>query len=500
MYAQKSKNRNCLYRISTLGVWSIALGVGIGAASAAPDRGQAINKSTPSTRTIAPSKADLIRQIVRSGDIAGIAGAGWLPSAPADEDYRPIDPAMVELGKLLFHDKILSGNRNMACATCHNMVTDTSDGLSLPIGEGGMGLGPVRNTGFGLDAVPERVPRNAPHIFNIGAYEFDKMMHDGRIAADPDHPLGFDTPAGMDLIEGLDSVVAAQVCFPPTSGTEMAGQPGENEVADAAAAGNLPLVWAHLAKRVAANDEYFELFSKTYDDVQSPPDITFAHIANAVAAYESAIGRADNSPFDQFLRGDAGAMSMNAVQGMILFYGQAGCVDCHSGSFQTDQEFHAIAMPQIGPGKGHNQDGYDDGHDDLGLFGETGDPADMFKFRAPSLRNVALTGPYGHDGAFATLEAVVRHHLNPAESLLNYDKSQAVLPYRADLEEIDMIVMDDKNRVLGILAANELGVTELSEDQIDALLDFLNALTDTSSIDLRYAIPMRVPSGLPVFD
>ena len=501
-------HRRGLGRISTCGALAVVLCAGVASAQAAPASKQAAKKTvqkqaTPaqqSTNTPGISKIDLARQLIEAADPGDLTNSAWLPGAPSDADYRPVQGSMANLGKLLFHDKILSGNRNIACATCHNIYTDTSDGLSLPIGEGAMGLGPMRDTGYGKDAVPERVPRNAPQIFNIGAYDFDKMMHDGRIAADPNHPLGFDTPAGMDLIEGLDSVIAAQVCFPPTSGTEMAGQPGENSVANAAADGDLPLVWAILAKRVAANNEYFEMMAEVYDDVSSPQDITFAHIANAIAAFESKIARSDNAPFDQFMRGDSGAMSMNAVQGMLLFYGKANCSSCHSGPFMSNQEFHAIGMPQIGPGKGHNQPGYDDGHDDLGLYGETGNPDDMFKFRVPSLRNIALSAPYGHNGAFATLEAVVRHHLNPVESLLNYDPSQAVLPYREDLAEIDTVVMNDPARVIGILAANELGATQLSEDEISDLLDFLNALTDTAMIDLRHAIPDRVPSGLPVFD
>ncbi len=512
MNVKKNRARSGLTLLSALGV-GCAMMIS-SAAAAAPGKNQPTAKSTakPAAKPAvkgtaqkssasAPTPGDTLRQMIRALETGqSVANASWLPDAPTDADYRPVDPDQAELGKLLFHDKILSGNMNISCATCHSMVTDTSDGLSLPIGEGAMGLGPFRDTGYGEDAVHERVPRNAPHVFNIGAFEFDTMMHDGRIAADPHHPAGFDTPAGDDLIQGLDSVVAAQACFPVTSATEMAGQPGENSVADAAEAGDFQLLWAILTKRVASNDEYFKLFANAFDDVDHPMDITYAHIANAIAAYESAIGRADNSPFDRFMRGDAGAMSANAIQGMLLFYGQAGCADCHSGPFQTNQEFHAIGMPQIGPGKGHNQPGYSDGRDDLGLGAETGNPADNFKFRVPSLRNVALTGPWTHSGAYGTLEAVVRHHLNPIESMLNYDPEQAVLPYREDLAEQDFVVMNDPNRVMGILAANELGATHLTDEEFDALMDFLHALTDPSSIDLRHAIPMSVPSGLPVFD
>ena len=90
-------------------------------------------------------------------------------------------PAKVELGKFLFFDKEFGGNRNISCATCHHPMAATGDGLSLPVGEGGAGLGMTRDTGTGEDQIHERVPRNAPHIFNLGAREFTRMFHDGRV-------------------------------------------------------------------------------------------------------------------------------------------------------------------------------------------------------------------------------------------------------------------------------------------------------------------------------
>lgn len=448
------------------------------------------------------SNTELLRRVARSMERTRTdnrVGVN-LPDPVTDADYRPLDAAQVELGKLLYHDKILSGNMNTSCATCHHVFTDTSDGLSLPVGEGGMGLGPGRDTGFGADEIHERVPRNAPHIFNLGAYEFTVLMHDGRIAEDPTQPSGFKTPASFLFLDGIDSAVAAQACFPVTSDTEMAGQFFENDVAKATAQGNLPLVWAILAKRVASIPEYAQMFIDVYDDVNQPRDVGYHHIANAIGAFESDIGRSDNSPFDRYLRGDTGAMSLNAIDGMNIFYGKASCVDCHSGKFQTNHSFAAIAMPQIGPGKGHNQPGFGGGYDDFGLAFESGQLEDFFKFRVPSLRNVALTAPYGHAGAYATLEAIVRHHLDPVNSLLNYDQSQAVLPYNATLSLEDFIVMNDPARVAGIAAANELAPVNLTETEFDHLMEFLHALTDTDSIDMRSQIPMSVPSGLPVFD
>jgi cytochrome c peroxidase len=423
-----------------------------------------------------------------------------IPGAVGDNDYHNVGQAgdaKFELGKRLFFDKELSGNRNISCATCHHSLTGTGDGLSLPIGEGARGLGVTRDTGDGADAVHERVPRNAPPVFNLGAKEFVRMFHDGRVEVSPAHPSGFNTPAGDDLPLGLETVLAAQAMFPVTSGTEMAGQAGENSVADAAAMGNLAGpggVWEQLAQRLQAIPEYVDRFTAAFPDVSQASDITYVHAANAIAAFEAIAWRADNSPFDRYLRGDVHAMSKNAREGMKLFYGKGGCANCHSGPFQTDHQFHAIAMPQIGPGKG---DG-DDGHDDLGRERETQNPADRYRFRTPTLRNVALTGPWGHDGAFNSLEGVVRHHLNTVESLENYDTTQAVLPSRADLDALDFIAHSDPARRLDIADANELAPVDLSDRDVGYLMDFLHALTDPDSTDLRGDVPKSVPSDLPL--
>lgn len=424
------------------------------------------------------------------------------PRAVTDADFhndgRP-DRAQVALGRLLFFDKILSGNRNISCATCHHPLAGSGDGLALPVGEGGRGLGITRDTGAGADAVHERVPRNAPPLFNLGAREFAVFFHDGRLAVDPSQPSGFFNPAGDDLPLGLNNILAAQAMFPVTSAAEMAGQPGENAVADAAAAGDLAGpqgVWAQLADRLRDNPEYAARFQRAFDDVQSPQDITYAHAANAIAAFEAVAFRADNSPFDRHLRGDAAAMSERALQGMQLFYGEAGCGACHAGPFQTDHGFAAIAMPQIGPGKG---DGFM-GHDDFGRERVTADLQDRYRFRVPTLRNAALTGPWGHDGAFDTLAAVLDHHLDPLVSLQKFEPTDAALPPRDDLDVIDGLVHAHWPTRQAIADASEIAAVRLDDEQRASLLAFLQALTDPASIDQRRHVPAAVPSGLPVFD
>ena len=422
-----------------------------------------------------------------------------LPSKVTRYDFYNdgrISKKKAELGKNLFFDKVLSGNGNISCATCHHSLTDTGDGLSLPIGEGGNGLGVIRDTGVDADAVHERVPRNAPPVFNLGARSFSVLFHDGRVEVDPSFPSGVKTPAGFDLPAILDNPLAAQAMFPVTSGTEMAGQAGENPIADAADAGNLAGeggVWEQLADRLKTIPEYVTMFNAVYGI--DAGEITYAHAANAIAAFEAKAWRADKSPFDQYLRGNTTAMSGTALRGMRLFYGKANCASCHSGKFQTDSNYYSVAMPQIGAGKGHDFDK----HGDFGREGVTGNPADRYKFRTPTLRNVALTAPYGHSGAFDTLKDVVIHHLDTTASITNYDCANTpVMPSRGDLDALDCIVQDSPSRVAAIAASSEVAPVALTKREIRYLVDFLNALTDPSSIDLRADVPRTVPSGLPL--
>ncbi|WP_089945477.1 cytochrome-c peroxidase [Candidatus Entotheonella palauensis] len=226
-------------------------------------------------------------------------------AAPWPEPVRNSDfynnghpnPDKVQLGKLLFFDKILSGNRNISCATCHHPLAATGDGLSLSLGEGSLGLGVTRDPLDVFEGVKERVPRNAPPLFNLGAREFTQLFHDGRVEVDPDQPSGFRTPAGDDLPEGLENVLAAQAMFPVTSATEMAGQPDENSIADAAAMDDLagPTgVWAQLAERLRAIPEYVILFKAAFHDITEARHVSYVHAANAIAAFIASAWRADN--------------------------------------------------------------------------------------------------------------------------------------------------------------------------------------------------------------
>ena len=206
------------------------------------------------------------------------------------------EPIQVALGKLLFFDKELSGNRDIACATCHHPTTGSSDDLSLSIGVGGAGLGDTRTLGAGK----EFIPRNAPDIFNRGAPEWVTMFWDGRVAT----TTYGGTPAGGDLPGILaESPLAAQAMFPVTSRAEMRGDSGDldtfgvaNELAtidDADVVG----MWLALSDRLRAIPEYVTLFTLAFDDVDDAADIGFEHAALAISAFEIHAFSFTNSPF-----------------------------------------------------------------------------------------------------------------------------------------------------------------------------------------------------------
>lgn len=415
---------------------------------------------------------------------ASAATAGPLPDPVSDEDYRPVNMAEARLGQLLFYDPILSGNRNVACATCHHPVFGTGDGLSLGIGDGGIGLGPKRVVD--PDNLPEqRIPRNAPALFNLGAHEFTVMFHDGRIAVDPERTGGLRTPMGAEMTEGFASLLSAQTMFPVLSADEMAGHASENDISKAVRQGLITGdggAWHLLSKRVADIPAYADAFIDTYPDISTPDDIQFTDISNAIAVFMEAEWRSDQSPFDAVLRGES-ALSDAASKGMALFYGEAGCSTCHAGPFQTDHAFHAMGTPQIGPGKAAK---FENHARDDGRLRVTGRTEDQFAFRTPSLRNVTLTAPYGHAGAHADLEAFVAYHTQPA---MRYDPSAAVLPQM----EVDDLVFDNAS-----LQGLRTYAPELSEADLDALVTFLQALTDPTALSTGLGVPQTVPSGLPV--
>lgn len=412
--------------------------------------------------------------------------------------HARVNVSKFKLGQSLFFDKIISGNKNISCATCHHPLTGSTDWLSLGVGEGGRGLAITRSLGKGKNKIHERVPRNAPHLFNLSDHYTTVLFHDGRVERNDKYPSGVKSPAGMDLPEGLDSVLAAQALFPPTSNTEMAGQGSENQIAINTTAGRIfgeNSVWSVITERVANNKKYAEMFVKSFKDVRSASDIKEVHIANALAHYESKAFFTMNSPFDKFSRGQKDAMSESAKKGYELFKGKANCISCHSGQNFTDNKFYSIALPQIGQGKGHGKHG----EEDFGREGVTGDRKDRYKFRVPGLRNIALTAPYGHNGAYSSLKDIVKHHLDPKGMMTSYSISKSRMRKRSDLSAHDQRALTPEIKH-EILASKDIEQITLSRNEINQLLDFLNALTDEKFLDASNLIPRKVFSGLPIYE
>ena len=411
-----------------------------------------------------------------------------------DADYHSFSMQRAKIGQLLFYDKILSGNRNISCGTCHHHRFGGTDGLSLGIGEGGVGVGPDRHPGSGESRIRKRVPRNASALWNLAAKKFTVLFHDGRLAIADDFDNGFNTPAEEWLPHGLETVLGTQAIFPMTAQFEMAGNPKENEVAGALH-DRIDAVWPILAKRVRVIPEYGQMFVETFDDIDTAEEVTIAHIGEALAAFIAIEFRSDDSPFDAFLAGDESALTPKQRRGADLFYGKAGCADCHSGSLLTDQKFHALAIPPFGPGRTRRFDPYTR---DVGRMGETDDLADAYRFRTPSLRNIALTAPYGHNGAYPDLEGIIRHHLDPQGSFDAWQQDFAQLPEAPWLAPIDFVVWQDRFEIARVRAKIDIKPRLLADDEVAALVDFMGSLTGASVSNPLFGVPDNVPSGLPV--
>ena len=420
---------------------------------------------------------------------ANLALASDLPNPILPSDFPALDTETVALGRQLFFDPVLSGNDNIACATCHHPALGTGDAMSLSIGEGGLGLGSLREVVNG-NAPKAQIPRNAPALFNLGVREFTVMFHDGPVQLNRESMYGIAMPEGRTLERPVNTALAAQNILPILSHDEMAGHPGENAIADAIDAENIhgpDGAWQLIAAKVEAIEEYRMAFDWI---IGKDEPIHITDIGNALSQFITYEFRATDSPFDQYLNGKQEALEVDQMAGMELFYGKANCSSCHSGKFQTDHGFHAIGLPQFGPGK-------DDAYSDAGRGMISGVKEDKYRFRTPSLRNVTLSAPYGHNGAYTDLEAMVRHQLDPFEGLGNYDRRQAALHELGEAEK-DWKPMDDLAEVLRIAMAAEIEPVDLSESEIDQLMSFLRALEDPISRHGRLGVPDRVPSDLPL--
>jgi cytochrome c peroxidase len=389
----------------------------------------------------------------------------------------PVRPALVRLGQALAFDKLLSGNKDISCMTCHLPTFATGDGRSLSVGQGGSGLGPARILppgGF--------IPRNSPQIFNLFAIK--ELFWDGRVRQD--EAGNYHTPAGADLTPAMTAVfefgaASAQPLFPVLSREEMRAF-GGNELA-AIPDANMQQIWAGIMTRLGAIPEYRRMFEAAYPGTRFD-QMTFAHASNAMAGFFIDRLSFNNSPWDRFLAGNDAAMTPVQLAGAKDFM-TARCSICHNGPALTDNKFHNVAVAQLGPGKG---DG-DAGRDDFGRLRE--DPsAAKYAFRTPALRNVELTAPYGHDGAFFSLREFVDHYSESATKLMNFNAAQLEPSLQGTVLANKAAILETRDPLL----TNVFFTPQV----VDEVTEFMKALTDPAARNLQGVVPGRVPSGLSV--
>lgn len=277
------------------------------------------------------------------------------PFAPAD---NPASEAKATLGKTLFFDRRLSGDGTMSCATCHDPESGYGDRLAIS-----------------LSYPTTKNWRNAPTLINVAWRT--RLFWDGRAGS-----------------------LEEQALFPVNSAFEM------NQNVD------------FLEEELKEVPEYVQSFREVFGG-----EITRERIAMALAAFQRTI-LATDTPLDRFLRGDASALTPQQEEGRALFVGKAGCVRCHGSAHLSDGTFHNLGVPEdpsfsADPrvaatrrfvAKVSGYPGYRELSEDPGRFLVTRDPRDWKAFLTPPLRNVAVTGPYMHNGAFRTLSEVIEFY------------------------------------------------------------------------------------------
>lgn len=315
-----------------------------------------------------------------------------IPSAPAD---NPMNAAKVQLGCRLFFDPALSTNEKQSCATCHRPELAFTDGRTRAIGSTGAVL-----------------PRNAMTLANV-AYSPALTWADNRVVTlerQSDQPLFAEHPVEMGL-----------------------ARTGEMAV-----------------ERLARDARYRDFFRQAFPGDPSP--LTIANVQRAIAAFERTLisGR---SAFDRYLYDDERtALTTDAQGGMALFFSpRAGCSACHSGpNFSGPIATREQPAPRAAFARnGLTVDA------DMGLAAITEDARDSGRFRVPTLRNIAITAPYMHDGRLRNLEEVLEH----------YASGQGIAAVR-------------------VAAAT---VERLSSEEQRLLIAFLNSLTDPEFLQRDFA-------------
>lgn len=417
--------------------------------------------ATPEVEALAAE----VRQLAAAQGITPLSGA------------PPVRPALSLLGRALAFDKVLSGNRDISCMTCHLATNGTVDGRSIPIGQGGTGVGLAR-----VHPEGKFIHRNAPALFNL--HEMDTLMWDGRVLVKD----GVIRTPGAGLLASQRAVlecgvVSALPMFPVLSRAEMRGDAG-NELA-AIPDDKHQKTWRFLMRRLGAIPEYRTMFETAYPGTAFD-NMSFAHAGNAMGCWIADVFAATNTPWDRFLRGNTDAMTEAQLRGARAFLGTARCSQCHMGPVFTDNRFHNVAVPQVGPGFGNGPSG----RDDFGRMRQTGNVKHKYLFKTPPLRNVELTAPYGHDGAIVSLRDWVAHYSESDVKLRTYNPGQLEPLLQGTLQPTANDILLTRDKLLRNLV--------IPPETVNDITEFLKTLTNPGSRDLRAVMPLSVPSGLPV--
>ena len=401
-----------------------------------------------------------------------------------------------KLGQALFFDPVLSGDRDVSCATCHLLQYGLSDGLPRSIGANGQGLGADRKLSKGLQVHP----RHSLDLWNRDNNAVSSFFWDGHVEVLAGRRRFFRSPLGNALPIGFQNAMAVQSIFPITIPDEMLGYLGDhssptlpiphaNKLNDLVISSSYPSdiskirsVHEHLLNRLLARDsipepwqvEYRAMFHGAYPQ-KGAREVSIVDLGNAIAHFEElAFGSAD-SAWDRYVGGDRRAISRQAKVGAVIFFGKGRCATCHSGLLFSDFRFHGVGIfSKI----------YVDGKyvNDLGRGGVTGERSDNYHFRTSPLRNVTKFGPYFHDGSTKTLyEALVRH-LEPLAKSGSYNPDGSFTIGRDQTESVSPVLAS------GI---------KLKTDEVQALIVFLGTL-ESQSRNREQIIPVRVPSGIPI--
>jgi enediyne biosynthesis protein E4 len=440
-----------------------------------------------------------------------IVAKGLTGDPAALRQLSPVVPDAVgapleKLGQLLFFSRTLGGDFDVACATCHHPQFAGGDALSLSVGVTALHpslIGPGRTIDSGRDQDPQRdggpnIPRNSQSVFNVGLYD-RALLHDGRVFVfDEEHISGgrgqaIRTPDSGQVadIDAGGGLLEAQARQPLVSNREMRNFrfPEFSDPED---------YRQHLVARLRgsvereklphpdAPERWLGLFRQAFDrDASASADdlITTTNIQGALAAYQRSLVFVD-TPWRDYVRGDASALGDAAKRGALLFLkdpdqGGLGCHSCHAGDHFTDEQFHNVGFPQIG--RGRRADGTDPGR-----WGVSQLASDRNAFRTPSLLNVALTWPYGHAGTFERLDQVLRYHADPRREVEAFFSARALSSLsQFGYLDVDSLYPGAQQYTRDSLAMQSFAAAEsrlpgraLSDGEVADLSAFMHALSD----------------------